>query len=405
MVHGYAYEQAADLLATASRIHADARLYGGAALHVEEAQAVLQAGRLAEARSLFDRAAAGAEDEGEPILLAEAALGLGGVWVNEHRTPVEWRRVRALQKRALAGLPAGEDALASRLRTRLAAEAVYVGESTQHVLDCLVDARRLGDPLARAEALSLTHHVLLTPEHTRDRLALADELVAVASSAGLGVLALMGLCWRTVDLFQLADPAAERALAELRERTDAVGCRSIRYIVWVLDVMLAIRAGRLDEAEEAAAEAFALGTEVGDADALAYFGAHLVAVRWLQGRDAEALELVTDVTSSPSLIDAELTFPALEAVFAARTGDPARARAALDRAVAPGLAAIPRSSTWLSGMLAVVEAADALGDAGLAGAAARRAGAVRRPADHAVARHRVPRVRGASARHRRSPRR
>ena len=111
MVHGYAYEQAADLLATASRIHADARLYGGAALHVEEAQAVLQAGRLAEARSLFDRAAAGAEDEGEPILLAEAALGLGGVWVNEHRTPVEWRRVRALQKRALAGLPAGEDAL------------------------------------------------------------------------------------------------------------------------------------------------------------------------------------------------------------------------------------------------------------------------------------------------------
>ena len=192
MVRGYAYEQAADLLATASRIHADARLYGGAALHVEEAQAVLQAGRLAEARSLFDRAAAGAEDEGEPILLAEAALGLGGVWVNEHRTPVEWRRVRALQKRALAGLPAGEDALASRLRTRLAAEAVYVGESPQHVLDCLADARRLGDPLALAEALSLTHHVLLTPEHTRDRLALADELVAVASSAGLGVLALDG---------------------------------------------------------------------------------------------------------------------------------------------------------------------------------------------------------------------
>ena len=73
---------------------------------------MLQAGRLAEARSLFDRAAVGAEDEGEPILLAEAALGLGGVWVNEHRTPVEWRRVRALQKRALAGLPAGEDALA-----------------------------------------------------------------------------------------------------------------------------------------------------------------------------------------------------------------------------------------------------------------------------------------------------
>ena len=77
------------------------------------------------------------------------------------------------------------------------------------------------------------------------------------------------------------------------------------------------------------------------------------------------------MTSSPSLIDAELTFPALEAVFAARTGDPERARAALDRAVAPGLAAIPRSSTWLSGMLAVVEAADALGDPALAGAAAR----------------------------------
>ena len=329
---------------------------------------MLWSGRLTEARGLFDRAADAAEAEGEPVLAGHAALGLGGVWVDEHREPAERQRVRARQQAALAAL--GHDpahaVLRQRLRTRLAAEAVYTGAPLTPVLAALAGTRRLGDRQALAEALSLAHHALLRPDHAADRLPLADELVAVAAAAGDGVLVLMGLCWRAVDLFTLGDPGAERALAELRARADAVGCRSILYVVSAMDVMLLIRAGRLAEAERAAEASARLGAEVGDADTAAYAAAHLLTIRWLQGRGGELLELADQVAGSPALVQAEFAFRATVARLAAEAGQPARARRALDRLTAGGLAALPLSSTWLVGMLAVVEAAAALGDARVA---------------------------------------
>ena len=367
MVGRFAYEQAAELLSTAAGLH-DSGDTGppSAALLLEWARAVLWSGRLTEARALFDRAAEAADAEAEPVLAAQAALGLGGVWVNEHRDRAERERVLTRQEAALACLGPDQAVLRSRLRTRLAAEAVYSGGQLDDVLAALAETRRLGDGHALAEALSLTHHALLRPDHVRDRLPLADELVTVASAVGDGVLVLMGLCWRAVDLFQLADPGAERALADLRARADALGCRSILYVVSVLDVMLLIRSGRLAAAEEAATASARLGVEVGDADAAAYAAAHLLSIRWLQGRGGELLELAEQVAGSPTLVQAEFAFRATVARLAAEAGQPARARRALDRLTAGGLAELPLSSTWLTGMLAVVEAAAALGDAAVA---------------------------------------
>ena len=63
-------------------------------------------GRLADARRAYERAVAVAGWTGDPVARAWAALGLGGVWVNEHRSEVERTRVLALQRTALAELPA-----------------------------------------------------------------------------------------------------------------------------------------------------------------------------------------------------------------------------------------------------------------------------------------------------------
>jgi tetratricopeptide (TPR) repeat protein len=364
MIRRFAYERAASLLSTATAL--SERAGGGpapASLHLERAQATLLCGRLAEARGQFDLAAAAAEREGEPVLLAQAALGLGGVWVNEHREPVERERVLALQRRALTGLPPEEAVLRCRLETRLAAEAVFRGGSVEAVFQAVREVRRQGDGRALAEALSLLHHSLLRAEYMELCLAISEELISVASGAGEGVLALMGLCSRAVDLFLLGDARAERALADLRARADALGCQSILYVVGVLDVMRLIRSGRLEEAEAEAARCYELGTEVGDADALAYYGGHLVIVRWLQGRGAEVVDLVEEVAASPTLAQGQFVFPATVAGLAAEAGQLDRARLALDRLTAGGLAALPRSSTWLAGMLAIVNAAAGLGDA------------------------------------------
>jgi hypothetical protein len=367
MTDGFGYEAAAELLASAAGVHEQAGVPDPVApLLVEWAEAVLRCGRLTEARELFDRAAAAAMAEGDAVALARASLGLGGMWINEHRTRLEYERVTGLQRRALAGLPADEHRLRHRVEVRLAAEDVYQGGPVEPALAALDRARLLGDGPVLAEALSLVHHALLTPGQARARLALADELIAVASRAGEGLLALLGLCWRVVDLFHLGDGRAERTLAELRQRTDVIGCLSIRYIVEAIDTMLLIRAGRMEEAETSANACFTLGTQVGDADALGFLGAHLTTIRWLQGRDAEMLDMVEQIAASPTLNPAEFAFEATIASLAARAGQAEKAQSVLDRLTAVGLANLPESSTWLGGMLAIVEAARALGDAGLA---------------------------------------
>ncbi|WP_328475154.1 AAA family ATPase [Actinoplanes sp. NBC_00393] len=367
MVRGFGYEQAAAMLGDAVTVHERAALPDPpGTLLVEWAEAILRCGRLTEARQVFERAAGQAEAEDDPSALARAALGLGGVWVNEHRTRTDWERVAGLQRRALQRLPADHGVLRGRLAARLAAERVYRGGPLGPVLTAVEQARGLGDGPALAEALSLYHHALLTPEHTHARLPVADELITVAASSGEGMLTLVGLCWRTVDLFHLGDAEAVRSLAELRARTEVLGCRSVRYVAEAMEVMLLIRAGRLDEAEAAALACFQLGTEVGDADALGYLGAHLLTIRWLQGRDAELLETIAQIADSPTLNPAEFGFQATMAGIAARHGSPDRARAILRRVTRPGLAALPQSSTWLAGMLAIVQTAHELGEADLA---------------------------------------
>ena len=367
MMNSFAYERADALLAAAVELHHPASLGPPpAGLLVPWAQAALLCGRLGEARVRFDRATSAAESAGDPVLFAEAALGLGGHWLNEHRAPVDRARVLGLQRAALAGLPARHEALRCRLIARLAAEDVYDGGPIEPVHDALAAARRSGDLGTLAEALSLCHHALLTPEFARSRLELADELVRVAAEGGHGVLALMGLCWRAVDLFLLGEDRAVRALEDLRARADALECQNILYIVDVLDVMLLIRAGRLDDAEAAAARCYDRGVAVGEVDAIGYLGAHTLAIRWIQGRDVEILEAAEDIAASNTLVEAEFGFRATAAAIAARAGLHERARAGLGRLCARGLAALPRSSTWLAGMAAIVEVAAIEGDAAVA---------------------------------------
>jgi tetratricopeptide (TPR) repeat protein len=367
MLGGFAYERAATLLAEAAAAHETAGLGPlSAALLADWAEAVRSCGRLGDARALFDRAVAAADREDDAVLRAIAALGLGGVWVSEQRTHDERERVQAIQRRALSSLPAGEDRLRARLGVRIAAEAAYPGHDVSGVFDALAAARQVGDGATLAEALSLTHHALLTPEHAHQRLALAEELVTVASTAGDGLLGLMGLCWRTVDLFLLGDPSAERALAELRSRADALRCQGLVYIVAAMDVMLLIRAGRFDDAEAAAGECFDLGVAVGDADSLGYLGGQLLAIRWAQGREGELLGMVEEIAGSPTLAEDDIAYPAAVALLAARAGEAGRASAAIERLASRGIAGLPRSSTWLAGIAALVEAAVALDDADLA---------------------------------------
>ena len=144
-------------------------------------------------------------------------------------------------------------------------------------------------------------------------------------------------------------------------------CDGLGYLVAALDVMLAMREGRLTEAEELAGRCYALGIDVGDADALGWYGAQLVAIRWLQGRGEDVLPLLGDLVTSPTVAEPCSGFVAAVAALAAATGDHPAARTALASLRAEGLAAVPPSSIWSATMLGACDAAYLLGDAEAAG--------------------------------------
>ncbi|GAB3894960.1 hypothetical protein GCM10029964_074160 [Kibdelosporangium lantanae] len=366
---GYAYEQAADLLdravLLAAHIHT---LPSRAELLIERADAVLACGRLVQARTAFDEAASAASHD--PVLHARAVLGLGGVWVHEHRNATVRQRVLAQQRAALRALPPSERVLRSRLTVRLAAEAVYEGAPEDNVLDALAVARSVGDDRALAEALSLTHHAFLAPEHGTFRLSLAEEQIRTASAAGDGILALFGLLWLTADRYLLGEPDAEAALTELRQRSAAMGVATTGYIVACMDVMRLIRAGNLAEAEEAALPCLQQGLEVGDADATGFYGAQILAIRWLQGREAELADLVAETMASASLAVPEHGFRASMALVLARSGRVQEARAAMKPLLANGISQLQRSSTWLTAMVVLIELAATLDEPAIAEEAA-----------------------------------
>ncbi len=329
------------------------------------AAALQEAGRLEAARTAFAAVAAAAREAGNADVLAAAAVGLGGVWVHEQRTSIARAHMLELQREALLALTAVDPSspMACRLRARLAAEECYMSGDPTAVLVALDDARRTGDRVALADGLSLAHHCLLGPDHGAARLELADELIATSTATSRNVDALMGLTWRTVDLFLAGDQRAERLLRELRSRLDVTPFACIEYVLRALEVMATIRTGRLAEAEHLAESCYQLGVDVGDDDARGWYGAQLVAIRWLQGRGAELLPVLDELVHDPTMAEPNDAFLAAVASLRAWAGNFDDSAAAMERIRARGLEATRNSSTWLVTMLAVAEASHVLGDA------------------------------------------
>ncbi|HEY1831078.1 MAG TPA: hypothetical protein VGG38_12635 [Acidimicrobiales bacterium] len=345
----------------------DGSQWEGASL-LEQAEARRRAGWLTEARVGFAAAANAAEAAGDTSTFLDAALGIGGIWVNEQRDIVARATLDSLWHRARTLVEAGSVEEA-RLDVRLAAEAVYQGAPTEEVMAGVERVRAFGDEATTAEALSLLHHVQLDPRYAEGRLALAEEMVSLGARAKDRLITLMGLCWRTVDLYLKGDHRAGQSLAELRERSDAESCEALSFVSDVLRAMTLARAGHFEEAEMAASRSLERGTAAGDPDAPAYYGAMLGALRWWQGREQEVIGLIREISTSPRLGFNDHVYVAADALLSFTLGDLDCTEEALARLSAVGLQRLPKSSSWLTTQFLVAETAYLLGDAQLAATA------------------------------------
>jgi hypothetical protein len=336
---------------------------------LEAAETSRRKGRLSDAREGYMAAAKAAETAGDTSAFVRAALGVGGIWVHEQRDVVARAAVHGLWQRAFTRAAAGS-VEATRLVVRQAAEAVYEGAPVEAVMATVEALRAFDDEAAIGEALSLLHNVQLGPRYAESRLELGEEMVRLGARQGDVLLTLMGLCWRTVDLFLLGDFRASQSLEELRERSTAEACEALCFVSDVLGAMVLARAGRFDKAEAAATGALERGIEAGDPDAPAYFGAMLASLRWWQGRPNEVIELVRTISTSPRLGFNDHVYVAADALLSAALGDVDSAEEAMARLSGAGLDTLPQSSSWLTTQFLVAETAYLLGDVQAAASAA-----------------------------------
>ena len=338
------------------------------------ARAQHEAGDLEASRNSFERAYRLAEQAGDAESMALAALGLAGLWVAERRTVTSTVLLEARLQHVLTLLDP-RSALALRVRTRLAGEADYARGTHAAVLAALDEVRAQqaeaagaagGDPGLLAEALRIAHHCLLGPEHVTMRRALAVELTKASFRTERRGDLLMGLLWQTADAYCAGDPHAGRLLGELKDHLARRDHLAVGFVASAIDVMLAIRAARFDEAEALAAVCASRGAAAGDPDHDWWSAAQLVTIRWYQGRLTELLPMLHDRVHSPVLSAVDNSAVAALAVAAALSGDRPQAASALAALRGSDLAALPRSSAWLVTINGAVEAAYLLEEADVA---------------------------------------
>ena len=325
-------------------------------------RALNEEGDLRASRSCFARAYQLAELAGDVRAQGLAALGLAGLWVSESRTVTGAVLLETRLQRVLS-LVDDRSPLALRIRARLAAESDYRRGEHAAIQSVLAEARAVADPVALAEALSLAHHCMLGPDDVAMRRDLAVELVRVSFRTGRRSDRLMGLLWQTVDAYAQGHPHAGRLLTELREELRQRDHPAVGFVVSAIEVMLAIRAGRLEQAEDLAGACASSGEAAGDIDREWWPSAQLVTIRWYQGRLTELLPMLQERVHSPSLSAVDNSTVVALAVAAAIDGDRRAAASCLAALRGSDLANLPRSSSWLVTMNGIAEAAYLLADA------------------------------------------
>ena len=223
-----------------------------------------RAGDAAAAKSTFLRAADVARSAGLPEMLARAAAGYGGRFLWMHALTDE--RLVPLLEEGLAAVGERDSALRVRLLSRLAA-ALRHGPSRERrerlMEEAIQMARRIGDPVTIASALTAAESALHAPHTVHQRLANAGEIVKLATDAGDRERLFDGHEHAFWASWELGD--ADRRARELAAMTRAAQDLRQPAQLWMLAAAratLALAQGRFAEAPELIARAAEVGERV-----------------------------------------------------------------------------------------------------------------------------------------------
>jgi DNA-binding CsgD family transcriptional regulator len=173
-------------------------------------------------------------------------------------------------------------------------------------------------------------------------------------------MALRGRGLRRTDLLELGDLAGFDADLAAAERT----ARELRQLHYRCQLPLAratraLLAGRFAEAEELAAQGLAIGRRAGDQAVETYHPGIIAALRFMQGRIGETVEMHQRLsTRFPAL----LMYRTSLAGALAEAGHTDQAQEEVERLAAEDLAALPREWSWSVSLATLAVACHRLGD-------------------------------------------
>jgi DNA-binding SARP family transcriptional activator len=300
------------------------------------------------ARAAYHAAAEIAQRRGDTATLVTAALGAGGrVYAPGRPDPA----YLTLVETALEAVEPHRECARARLLGRLT-EALPDSERRAQVSEAAVRlARKGGDGEAVACALLSRHAARLHARHLQERLALAEEAMALADRDGLRETAALARHWLAHDLMEAADVAgARRRHAELAALASELHQPLYQHAALAWRGVWAQLGGRLEEAERMAREGLRLAERAGAPDARANFTAQLLPLMREQGRLPELRgELQQLAAGEPHV----LAWAAIAPLAHLDAGDTDRAA----EAFAEAFAAVPEGLLWLPATAWLAEAA------------------------------------------------
>jgi DNA-binding SARP family transcriptional activator len=352
------YAEAADLLA---RRPEDAWRRAGVLVALGHARR--RAGEGVEVLDTFFEAAGAAREMGSSELLAEAALGVCSVPFFAGDRPVD-AAIAALLEEALDAVPESEEATRACLLARLAAEHVYDPARARPdgtAEQALALARRAGDPAALAAALNVSHLAYRGEDGPSRRLALARDVVQLATEEEDAETLVPAFVHQTVDQVELGELGALEANADvLTELSTRLRQPAYRWWAHLWRATAAILRGDVEKGAELAQRAFEAGRAGFGPAAELELRAQLLWLRIEQGQLDEV------AAALPALEDSFSALPvwqSLKARVLAEVGRGDEAAHVVGDLASSGLARLERDTNWLISAALLAETLARTGDA------------------------------------------
>ena len=250
-----------------------------------------------------------------------------------------------------------------RLIASLALEQSWTVDRTELARltsDAIAMARRLADPATLADVLLNSFYTIWDASTVRQRFDRTDELLALSEELGDRRIAVRAYHHRARAAMELGDIAEARRCIERQTSLAAeVGEPTLRWMAAITAFGLPLSAGEFAVAEQMAGAALAMAQDT-QPDAVTFYSAQLLLLRYEQGRLEDVLPTVLEYNADPAFVVPAVG--AMSAFILAELDRLDESRRYYALLAADRFAGLRFDHLWLLGLAYCAEVAVRLGD-------------------------------------------